>query len=179
MKIRDQVFIAPTDTIYGLLASAFSEKAVERIFRIKGRDDNKPLIVLISNIKDLEEFDINLSEKQKIFLEKNWPNKLSVELKQTKFKYIHRGNNYSAFRMPKNKKIISLLKKYGPLVAPSANKQGEKTVETIRQAKRVFGDSVDFYIGNRKRLSGSGSTLISLDENANFKIIRQGDYFLL
>ena len=80
--------------------------------------------------------------------------------------------------MPKNKNLQNLLKKYGPLVAPSANLQGEKTVETVSEAKKVFGKNADFYISNKKRLIGKSSTLIYLNENADYKILRQGDYVL-
>jgi L-threonylcarbamoyladenylate synthase len=178
-NLGDKVFVGPTDTIYGILASAFSPVAIERIFKIKGRDDNKPLIVLISAISDLGLFGIKITNAQAKFLKKHWPNKLSVEFKQTKFKHIHRGNNFNAFRSPKNKKIQNLLKKYGPLVAPSANLQGEKTVETIREARRVFGkqgENVDFYISAGRRLVGKSSTLIKLLNNGDFQILRQGDY---
>lgn len=180
MKILDQVFVGPTDTIYGLLASAFSEKSVERIFKIKGRDDNKALIVLISKIQDLNLFGIKITEGQKKFLEKHWPNKLTVVLdcKSKKFKYIYKEKNSIAFRIPKNKKIQRLLKRYGPLVAPSANLQGEKTVETLREAKRIFGRNVDFYIGANKRIKGKSSTLISLNDFGQHLVLRQGDYFL-
>jgi L-threonylcarbamoyladenylate synthase len=176
--LGDKIFIAPTDTVYGILGSAFSKKAAERIFKVKGRDDNKPLIVLVSSLADLKKFGICLSLAQERFLKQNWPNKLSIELPQKKFPHIHRGNNFNAFRMPRGRRIVSLLKEYGPLVAPSANKQGEKTVETIREARKVFGNEVDFYISNRKRLRGKSSTLITLDQNGVASVVRQGTYKL-
>ena len=64
--------------------------------------------------------------------------------------------------MPKSKQLISLLKKTGPLVAPSANPEGEKPAETILEAKKYFGNQIDAYVSAQKRLSGKPSTLVSL-----------------
>jgi L-threonylcarbamoyladenylate synthase len=182
MRVSKDVFVAPTDTVYGLLTSAFNKSGIEKIYKIKGRDKDKRLIILISGMNDLKKFDIKLSKEQKIFLEKNWPNQLSVglESKDNSLKYLHLGFGNISFRMPKkikkNKIILDLIKKYGPLVAPSANMQGEKTVETINEAEKVFGDSVDFYISNKKRLLGKPSTLVTLNKDGSFEILRQGNY---
>jgi tRNA A37 threonylcarbamoyladenosine synthetase subunit TsaC/SUA5/YrdC len=51
-------------------------------------------------------------------------------------------------------------------------------VETIREARKVFGNEVDFYISNRKRLRGKSSTLITLDQNGVASVVRQGTYKL-
>jgi L-threonylcarbamoyladenylate synthase len=160
---KDGVGIFPTDTLYGILGSAFSKKAVERIYCIKGRDENKPFIILIASISDLKKFGVTLSKKQKDFLLTAWPGKVSVILPclEKKFEYLHRGTKSLAFRLPKNKKLIDLLKKTGPLVAPSANPQNKKPASTIAEAKKYFADSVDFYVsGSTKK--GKPSRVVSL-----------------
>ena len=58
------VGVIPTDTLYGLVGSAFSKKAINRIYKIKNRDKNKKLIVLISSIKDLKKFKINIDKEE-------------------------------------------------------------------------------------------------------------------
>jgi L-threonylcarbamoyladenylate synthase len=117
------VAIIPTDTLYGIVGSAYSKKAVERIYKLKGRDDGKPCIVLISSFHDLNKFNIKLSEENKKFLDNIWPGKVSVVLPcpSTKFKYLHRGTRTIAFRMVglRNKNIYNLIRSVGPLVAPS------------------------------------------------------------
>ena len=163
------IFIAPTDTVYGILTSALSKQDIDRIYKIKGRDKDKKLIILISKISDLNLFKVILTKEQKIFLQKHWPNKLSVILQ-------NKNQESICFRIPKTKIILNLIKKYGPLVAPSANLQGQKTVETIREAKKVFGNSVDKYISYGKKLSGKSSTIIKLEKDGSFEILRQGDY---
>ena len=157
------VGVLATDTLYGIVASAFSKKAVARIYAIKGRDEKKPFIILISSVRDLQKFSIRLTKEHKVFLEGAWPGPVSVILpcKPKKFEYLHRGAESLAFRMPKNKKLLELLKKTGPLVAPSANPQGMLPAENVGQARKYFGDDVDFYIaGGTKK--GKASRIVSL-----------------
>lgn len=174
-----KIGVIPTDTIYGIVTSAFDEKLVEKIYTLRKRATDKPLIILISSINDLEKFEVNLSDSQKDFLEKNWPNPLSVVLPVTseKFIYLHRGTNSLAFRIPKDDELIELLKETGPLVAPSANIEGEKLSETIEEAKEYFGNFVDFYI-DRGTIKSEPSTLIELKDDGSFNIIRQGSLHL-
>ncbi len=155
--------VYPTDTIYGILGNALSKSVVSKIYKIKGRDENKPFIILISKIEDLKLFGIKISKEQQTFLKSVWPGKVSVILLCTskKFSYLHRGTNSLAFRLPKKKFLQALLEKTGPLVAPSANPQGLTPATTIREAKKYFGDTIDIYVSGGK-LEGKSSTLISL-----------------
>lgn len=63
----ENIAVYPTDTIYRIVGSALSKKVVSKIYEIKGRDENKPFIILISKIKDLELFGIKVSTEQKSF----------------------------------------------------------------------------------------------------------------
>jgi len=171
------IVVMPTDTIYGIVGSALNQKTVEKIYQLRKRSLDKPFIVLIGSIQDLEKFRIQLTQIQKEFLEKNWPNPLSVVLPVVdgKWEYLHRGKNSLAFRMPKNNQLLDILKEVGPLVAPSANFEGKKPAENIDEAKEYFGENVDFYIEG-SNLSSSPSSLIKLNEDGNFNILRQGEF---
>ncbi|MDD3662371.1 MAG: L-threonylcarbamoyladenylate synthase [Candidatus Pacebacteria bacterium] len=162
------VGIIPTDTLYGLVGSAFSKKAISKIYRIKERDLNKPLIVLINSFDDLGLFGVKVEEKTTKLLEKIWPRKVSVILpcNLKKFEFIHRGTNSIAFRMidKSNKDLFNLIKKVGPIVAPSANKESLPPAETIKEAKDYFIDEVDFYIDDGVKKS-KASTLITFKDN--------------
>lgn len=168
------VGILPTDTIYGLVGSALSKKAVKKIYEIRRRNLKKPMIILIGSIKDLRIFKIKLKRPTQKILQKIWPGKISVILPclSKKFAYLHRGKKSLAFRLPKKSSLISLLKKTGPLVAPSANPEGEKPVQTISQAQKYFGDKIDFYV-NSGPLKSKPSTLIAVKNNRVF-IKRKG-----
>lgn len=166
--------IMPTDTVYGLVASALDEKAVSKIYKIKKRDEHKPFIILIASLKDLELFDIKLERKVLNILKKIWPNKVSIILpcKKKQFFYLHRGKGSLAFRMPKSKKLLNILIKTGPLASTSANLSGQSPAKNIKQAEKYFGNKVDFYIDGGE-LNNTPSTIVSIKKN-RFLIIRDG-----
>jgi L-threonylcarbamoyladenylate synthase len=168
--------VIPTDTIYGICASALNKKAVEKVYKLRKRNLQKPCIILISNIQDLKKFDVKLKNWQRKILEKIWPSKISIVLpcKSSKFFYLHRGTKTLAFRLPQNKLILEILKISGPLVAPSANFEGENPAKTINEAKKYFKNKV-FYL-NRGKLKSKPSTIIDLTSN-KIKVIRKGADF--
>ena len=170
------VVVLPTDTLYGVVCSAFSKKTVEKIYKIKGRSENKPFIILITSYKDLDLFGIKINNDETKTLKKIWPGKVSVILpcKSNKFKYIHRGEGSIAFRMigSRNKNLFNLLKKVGPLVAPSANIEGFKPSENINEAKIYFKDNVDLYVNGGNKIL-IPSTLVKF-ENNKLVVLRQG-----
>jgi len=168
--------VIPTDTIYGICASALNKKAVEKVYKLRKRNPKKPCIILISTITDLKKFDVKLKNWQRKIFKKIWPSKISVVLpsKSSKFFYLHRGTKTLAFRLPKNKLILEILKISGPLIAPSANFEGKNSAKTINEAKKYFKNKV-FYL-NRGKLKSKPSTIIDLTSN-KIKIIRKGADF--
>jgi L-threonylcarbamoyladenylate synthase len=174
---KDGVVVLPTDTLYGIVTRANSKKAVEKLYKIKGRIENKPFIVLITSYKDLVKFGIKIDKSQFKFLEKIWPGKVSIifPCMLNKWHYIHRGVESIAFRMisPKNKNLFNLINRVGPLVAPSANKEGDKPAEKITEARKYFKDEVSLYLNGGKR-KVKASTLIKFKNNA-WVILRQGE----
>jgi L-threonylcarbamoyladenylate synthase len=89
-----------------------------------------------------------------------------------KFRYLHRGTGAIAFRLPKPAALRSFIKKTGPIVAPSANFEGEPPARNLKEAKGYFGDRVAFYI-DAGRLVSKPSTLISI-VNEKVVVLRQG-----
>lgn len=170
------VAVIPTDTIYGMVARAFDKRAVDRVYRVRGRDEKKPCIILVSSFADLNTLGIKINKEQNNFLEKNWPGKVSVVLpcNLKKFEYLHRGTHTLAVRMVggRNKHLLNLIKKVGPIIAPSANPQGLPPARNRREARKYFGDNVDSYICYGLRV-GSPSTLVDMN-NSEIKILRQG-----
>jgi len=166
--------VMPTDTLYGLVGSALNKKAVERIYAVRKRTPSKPMIILLSSLKDLEFFHISLDAATKKIVKTLWPGKVSVALNcpLKKFTYLHRGAETLAFRLPNNAWLKKLLKQTGPLVAPSANCEGKKPAQTIDEAKKYFGDQVDFYVDGGKLVS-KPSTLIKIGKG-QYEIVRQG-----
>jgi len=168
------VGIVPTDTIYGLVGSALSFPAVERISQIKNRTDGKGFIILISSIEDLNIFGIKPSDQAKIFMKKFWPGKVSIEFVSplAQFDYLKKTGGTIAFRFPDKADLLILLKKTWPLVAPSANIEGLPPAKNIEEARKYFGDKVDFY-EDEGDLVSEPSTLVKIDGD-KIEVLRQG-----
>lgn len=160
---KGQIGVIPTDTIYGLIGNALNPKVVERIYRVKKRPKRKPFIVLINSQKELEKFGIKINQRLKQFLKKNWPGTISVILpcKNKEFSYLAKKSRGLAFRMPKTPWLRKLLKKTGPLVAPSANISDKPPAKTIKEAMKYFDRKVDFYL-DKGRIEGEPSMLIKI-----------------
>lgn len=174
---KGKIGVMPTDTIYGIVGSALNPETIEDIYKLRKRTPDKPMIILISSLEDLKKFNIILTKAQRDFLKKAWPNPLSVILScpDEKFNYLHRGKKSLAFRIPKNKMLLSILEKTGPLVAPSANFEREKPAETIAQAKKYFRDRIAFYVTGGK-LKSKPSTVIRLYEDGKKIVLREGSF---
>ncbi len=172
-----KVGVMPTDTVYGIVGSALNPQTVEEIYKLRKRAKDKPMIVLISGISDLAKFDIKISKYTEEALKKIWPNPVSVVLPcpSEKFTYLHRGKKTLAFRLPKDKRLMDLLKETGPLVAPSANVEGQPVAETIQDAKKVFGAGASFYVDGGK-LALKASTVIRLHQDGTRIVLREGSF---
>lgn len=145
---RGGVAVLPTDTIYGLHCLAFNKASVEKVYDIKGRDFTKPFIILISSQNDLKEFGIIIDATLSKTLDSYWPGPNSMVLPVTsdRFKYLHRGGNSLAFRVPNYPPLLNLLKQTGPLVSTSANPSGKEPATDTIIAREYFGNLVDYYL---------------------------------
>lgn len=158
------VGILPTDTLYGLVGSALLPDTIDRIYQLKRRDKNKPLIVLISDIEQMEQFGIELSERLIEQLGSYWPGAYSIILPtiDDQFEYLSRNTDTIAFRLPDNDELRDLIRETGPIVAPSANIEGHTPATTVEEARKYFGTDVDFYVDGGE-LVGKPSTLLEFD----------------
>lgn len=174
-----QIAVIPTDTQYGIVTSALNQPAVERIYQLRKRSADKPMIILISEISDIKKFGIILTMSQLETLTRFWPNPLSIIIPSANplLQYLHRGKKSIAFRLPRPEWLQNLLKTSGPLVAPSANFEGEPPASTIAEAEKYFSGQIDFYLDLGK-LNNPPSTVIKLN-NTDFEVIRQGTYQVL
>jgi L-threonylcarbamoyladenylate synthase len=173
---KGQIGVLPTDTLYGLVASAMDRDAVERVYRARGRDEGKPCIVLIADVADIGRFipRASLSNRITQWLEAWWPGKVSVILPclDERFAYLHRGTNTIAFRVPDKPELCNLLLETGPLIAPSANPQGMKPAETADEARTYFDGTVDF-LADGGRQSGEPSTVVRFEDGKPV-VVREG-----
>ncbi len=159
------VVCGPTDTVYGLLASTDHQQAIDRIYEIKQRDRTKSLIVLISNTKELKNFGVSDTDVARAEL--YWPAKTSLIINTPNApRYLTRGKPNLAFRMPDSNMLRKLIFKTGPLVAPSANPEGQIPALSKTQAKNYFGKKVDCYVGSNKVVANSSSVILDLSQQS-------------
>ena len=166
------VGVIPTDTVYGIVCSTFSKETLNRLFAIKGRDENKPPVVLISTISDLELFGAEITPKHSAVMDKFWPGKLTIIFEIAKeFEYLDKGLGL-AIRFPADEKVLEILKQVGPLATSSANTQGGLPAKNITEAKKYFENKVDFYEDGGE-LDSSPSTLVRIVGD-KVEVLRQG-----
>lgn len=171
------IAVIPTDTLYGIVGSALLPDVVARIYKLKGRDEHKPFIILIDNIERLADFGVELSADEAVKLGDLWPGPVTVILPigddyQADLEYLHRGTNTIAFRFPDSLELLELLKITGPLVAPSANPQDAAPAQTIAEAEAYFGERIDTYVDGGEKV-GEPSTIVKF-EGGEVLVLRQG-----
>lgn len=156
------VVVLRTDTLYGIVARADQQAAVERVYRIKGRTPSKSPIVLIAHPTDT--FDKYSREVLDRF-SSLWPGKNSIILPSTAAPaWIVRGNKSVAYRVPDDEPLRQLLAVTGPLIAPSANPEGLPTAMDITQAEQYFGELVNLYVDGGTVTDDTPSRLFRLTD---------------
>lgn len=136
--------VVRTDTLYGVLASASNEAAVRKVYELKNRNAAKSCIVLISELKQLYD---QPSSAQQSALTTQWPGKVSIILPAPDApRWLQAPDGSVAYRMPDDETLRTLIAKTGPLIAPSANLEGESPARNINEAIQYFGSGVDCYV---------------------------------
>jgi L-threonylcarbamoyladenylate synthase len=171
------VAVLPTDTLYGLVGSARRPATVERIYHLRQRDQDKPLIVLIGDVSDLYQLIGPQDQRMQELIEGVWPGPVSLifACQKPELSYLHRNKSGISFRLPAKPELRALLRQTGPLVAPSANPQGQEPAYTIAEARAYFGDDVDAYVDGGQ-LKGAPSALVDLTSGQP-RVLRPGPGF--
>lgn len=168
------IAVIPTDTVYGIVGRADNKNTVERIYETRRRNPDRPCIILIGDISDMNNFSIKLAPSQAEEVKKYWPGPVSIifDCLDEKFTYLHRGTNTLAFRLPEDEGLREFLKESGPIIAPSANPEGYPTAKSSEEAMGYFGDAVDCYVDGGF-IEGKPSKVIKLNEDGSVLIIRE------
>lgn len=167
---RGGLAVFRTDTLYGVLARADDAVAVDRVYRLKHRDQAKSPIVLIADASQM--FD-DLPEGQASLASQPWPARTSIILPSTKApEWLRRDNDSVAYRVPADEALCRLLDKTGPLIAPSANPEGQPPAMTVEQAVDYFGDAVDIYVDGGVVSDDAPSQLLRVTDNGEMERLR-------
>ncbi len=167
--------VAKTDTIYGILGNALSKEVVEKIYQIKGREEDKPFIILIPSSKMLRLFNVKENETAERLLNlKGITVIFDIEDQEGKWHYLHRGKKSLGFRIPDDIVFLKFLEALNlPIVAPSANPSGLQPAEDISKAIEYFKDKINLYVDSGNIVENIPSTVVKV-ENGKIKILRKG-----
>ncbi|WP_176239650.1 L-threonylcarbamoyladenylate synthase [Mariniplasma anaerobium] len=168
------LIIIPTDTVYGLAAKLYDDKALEKIYEIKDRDQSKKIPILISNINQLKEICI-ISDLSLKLMKKYWPGALTIILRTTKTFKEKTNEDTIAVRMPNHPIALKLIDTYGILRVTSLNKSGEQPLTNIEEIKKIFGLFIkEIYPQGDISKSDISSTIVDLT-NDHINVLRQGN----
>lgn len=165
------VGVIPTDTVYGVVARAADQQAVERLYQVKRREA-KPGTIIAANIDQL--VGLGLKRRYLTAVEQWWPGALSVVIPcGDELSYLHRDLRSLAVRIPDKADLLGLLETTGPLLTSSANHPGQPTAHTVAEAKDYFGDEVDFYADGGDLSDHQPSTVVRIIDDA-IEVLRPG-----
>ena len=164
----------PTDTVYGLGAVYSNEAAVKKIFAAKGRDEGKPLCVLVGSPDQAELLAESIPPEARLLMERFWPGPLTLILKKKEdvSDAVTAGGATIGLRMPDNRIALNIIKAAGaPLAAPSANTAGKRSAACIGDVLEDLGGRIELAVDGGLSGSGVSSTIIDV---GNMKILRRG-----
>jgi L-threonylcarbamoyladenylate synthase len=170
------VLAIPTDTIYGLAADARSAAAVQRIFAVKGRDEGKPLPVLVGSREQAEELAASLPPAFAPLAAAFWPGPLTLVLPARPGlpPQLLAGGASIAVRWPRAPIAQALLAACGfPLTATSANRSGQPGCLSAAEVEAQLGDRLEVIVDGGPAAAPLPSTMLDLT-GAEPRLLREG-----
>lgn len=171
-----EVVAIPTETVYGLAACIDRIHALDHIFELKGRPSDNPLIVHVADISDLENITPAYSSPtlQKL-AEAFWPGPLTLVVPRLPHipDRVTAGLDTVAVRMPDHAMALDIIRKTGPLAAPSANISGRPSPTRAEHVRLDFGDAVLIVDGGACK-KGIESTVLDISAEGSPAVLRPG-----
>ena len=166
--------ILPTETVYGIFAKALDQEAVDYIYELKRRSREKALNLNVANEEGVRIYSKNQPSYLTKLIHSFLPGPLTIILQANEKvpDWIHSGMSTVGFRMPAHPKTLELIRKYGPLVGPSANLSGHASGTKYEAIIKEF-DQVIPGFEDDAFLTGQDSTILDIS-GAKARILRQG-----
>jgi L-threonylcarbamoyladenylate synthase len=165
--------VIPTDTVYGLAAMPGIPGAIDDLFRIKGRPDDRPIPLLGTSVRSLAGIAV-FDERARRLAERFWPGPLTMVLPRAGGVTFSLGATTTesvGVRVPECDVALDLLGLTGPLAVTSANKSGRPPAHTVEDARASLEANVEVFV-NGGRCDGAPSTVVSLVGGVD--IVRHG-----
>jgi len=167
--------IFPTDTLPAL---GITPEHSNKLWEIKQRPRNKPLILMASNKKQLFDFvSPKVRNQANIIADKYWPGPLTLVLPSIgkEVRLLNNSSQTIGMRIPGNELALKFLKVTGPLATTSANISGYMPVSSEEEALKIFPELPILGSQDWTDCSGIASTVIKLTDDNKWKILRKGD----
>jgi L-threonylcarbamoyladenylate synthase len=158
------VMAFPTDTAYGLGADPFNTAAIDRIFEIKGRSEQKPILLLVDSIQMANSVTMQ-AEMLRNVADRFWPGPLTLIARAAGSipANVTAGTGTVGVRWPVAPFAAMLIARFGrPITATSANRSGQASAITADEVQAQLGNSVDIIVDGGELPSRSGSTLLDV-----------------
>lgn len=168
----------PTDTVWGIGCLPSHEQAVQKIYDIKKRDGQKPLILMSGAITPLLEYvKMPLPSAGQTLIQKYWPGALTLVMQKSNktYDYITSGKDTVGIRVPNNDLFQEMCQHItgNVLATTSANISGQAPALTYEEALNYIGNKVDFVVPYEQAVSGQASTVVGFSNDV-MTIFRQG-----
>jgi len=165
-----------TDTFYGLGADPFNRDAVQRIKQLKGREDNKPILIVISDADQVGRFISRRSPNFNRLVKQFWPGALTLidEAIAEVPEEITAGTQTIGVRLPNDDRVRELVRACGgALTATSANPSQASPATNAQTVREYFGDAIDLIIDDGQAKTDRPSTVINVSSSEP-KLLREG-----
>lgn len=170
------VIAYPTETFYGLGADPGNRVAVRRLFEIKGRPADQPILLLMRSADEVKEWASEITRSAGALMEKFWPGPLTLVFaaKPGVMREITAGRGTIGLRAPGNPLTLKLLEVLGSaLTGTSANISGGRSPQTAEETAAVIGDTVDLILDGGRTAGGRPSTVMDVRQDPPL-LIREG-----
>lgn len=170
----DELVALPTETVYGLAARAGSREAVAKIFRVKGRPADNPLIVHCADAEQAFELARQVPDYARRLAEAFWPGPLTLVLPSAvSWPWVQAGHDTLAVRVPEPGYLRELIRRVGPLAAPSANLSGRPSPTTAAHCQADLAGAIPLIVDGGACHRGLESTVVDCT-GATPAILRPG-----
>ncbi len=172
---RGGIVAFPTDTVYGLGVDVFNEEAVQKVYSVKGRGEQKPMGILISDERELCDLVVEIPESAKVLMRKFWPGALTLILPAGRVNnFLTASSGTIGVRIPDNRIALSLVRESGvPLTSTSANLSGHASASCVEEVLGELDGKIDLVIDGGSLNSSVPSTVVDLTDGT-LRILREG-----
>jgi L-threonylcarbamoyladenylate synthase len=175
---QGSVILYPTDTIYGLGCDALRQQSVERVYRIKRREETKPMLVLVNSIEMALSLIDNAHSAVSDIMNRCWPGPLTLLCtpRAGKYEWLAVGSGKIGVRFPRHDFCCELIRLSAvPLLSTSANLSGKEYTGDIRQLKDEFVPLVDLVVDAGELPASPPSTVVDVTGEIP-EIVREGAF---